>query len=84
MFIESKLANLNIDLEIDATGLNCPLPILKARKGLMQLSSGQLLKITATDPASQADFPSFCELTGNQLVSQQTVDDIYIFIVKSK
>lgn len=76
--------DFEIALTIDAKGLNCPLPILKARKGLMQLSSGQLLKVEATDPESSADFPTFCEQTGNQLLFSDVINNIYIFIVKAK
>ncbi len=57
-----------VDIFIDARGLNCPLPILKARKALMEMEAGQILQVTASDPASAEDFPSFAEATGNRLV----------------
>ncbi len=56
------------DLELDARGLNCPLPILRAKKSIQQLSSGQVLRIIATDPGSVKDFEAFCKQTGNELL----------------
>lgn len=58
--------------EIDTRGLNCPLPILKAKKALADMVSGQTLKIVATDPGSVRDFQAFARQTGNELVDQQT------------
>lgn len=84
MSLQPTLTDFDIDLSIDATGLNCPLPILKARKGLMQLTSGQLIKVQATDPASAEDFPTFCQQTGNELVFSEIVENIYTFVVRAK
>lgn len=56
------------DLELDARGLNCPLPILRAKKSIQTLSSGQVLHIIATDPGSVKDFEAFCKQTGNELL----------------
>ena len=56
--------------EIDTRGLNCPLPILKAKKALAEMSSGQVLKVVATDPGSMRDFQAFARQTGNELVEQ--------------
>jgi tRNA 2-thiouridine synthesizing protein A len=58
--------------EIDTRGLNCPLPILKAKKALADMSSGQLLKVLATDPGSVRDFQAFARQTGNELVEQRS------------
>jgi TusA-related sulfurtransferase len=58
--------------EIDTRGLNCPLPILKAKKALAEMSSGQLLKVVATDPGSMRDFQAFARQTGNELVEQSS------------
>lgn len=58
------------DLEVDARGLNCPLPILKAKKGLATLASGQVVKVLATDPSSERDFQDFARQTGNTLLRQ--------------
>jgi len=61
------------DLELDARGLNCPLPILRAKKSIQTLSTGQVLHIVATDPGSVKDFEAFCQQTGNELI--ETVQD---------
>lgn len=63
------------DREVDARGLNCPLPILKAKKALADMDSGQVLKVRATDPGSLSDFQAFSRQTGNALLAQQTLDD---------
>ncbi len=70
----SDLKNLNIDVELDTRGLNCPLPILKAKKSLASMTSGQLLRVIATDTGSIRDFQAFCKQTGNDLVEQQTLE----------
>lgn len=58
--------------EIDTRGLNCPLPILKAKKALAEMASGEVLKVIATDPGSTRDFQAFARQTGNDLVQQET------------
>jgi len=70
--------------EIDTRGLNCPLPILKAKKALAEMESGQLLKVVATDPGSMRDFQAFARQTGNELVQQSTQADEYIHILKRR
>lgn len=70
------------DQMLDAKGLNCPLPILKAKKALKGMSAGQTLAIEATDPGSVADFAAFCNQTGNELLSQASEGDIYKFEIK--
>ena len=65
--MEDNMANF--DQELDASGLNCPLPILRAKKAISALEAGQTLKIIATDPGSVKDFEAFCKQTGNELVS---------------
>jgi tRNA 2-thiouridine synthesizing protein A len=60
------------DKEIDTRGLNCPLPILRAKKALAELASGQVLKVVATDPGSTRDFQAFAKQTGNELLAQDT------------
>jgi len=62
---------MHIDKEIDTSGLNCPLPILKAKKALNEMSSGQVLKVTATDPGAWRDFEAFARQTGNDLLLQE-------------
>ncbi len=64
---------MQIDRELDARGLNCPLPILKAKKALNEMQSGQTLRVMATDPGSMRDFQAFAKQTGNELLEQQTI-----------
>ena len=75
---------MNIDQELDARGLNCPLPILKAKKALASMQSGQVLKVVATDTGSLRDFAAFAKQTGNELVEQQTVGSEFIHVLKRK
>ncbi|MDZ7652541.1 MAG: sulfurtransferase TusA family protein [Burkholderiaceae bacterium] len=62
----------HFDREIDTRGLNCPLPILRAKKALAEMASGQVLRIVATDPGSVRDFQAFARQTGNELLGQDT------------
>lgn len=64
---------MDIHQELDARGLNCPLPILKAKKALSSMHSGEVLKVVATDPGSLRDFQAFARQTGNELLDQQTL-----------
>ncbi len=75
---------MHVDQEVDTRGLNCPLPILKAKKALAAMQSGQLLKVVATDTGSIRDFQAFAKQTGNELVEQQTVGDEFIHILKRR
>lgn len=75
---------MHIHKEIDTRGLNCPLPILKAKKALSDMLSGQLLKVVATDPGSTRDFQAFAKQTGNDLVDQKTVGTDFIHVLKRK
>ena len=78
-------ATNDIALEVDARGLNCPLPILKAKKALAELQSGQLLKVLCTDTGSVRDFQAFARQTGNTLVEQQqTADGLYIHMLRRR
>ena len=70
------------DHTLDAKGLNCPLPILKARKALKEVSAGGILEILATDPGSVADFEAFCRQTGNELMEHSEDDGTYRFLIK--
>lgn len=70
--------------ELDTRGLNCPLPILKAKKALADMISGQILKVVATDPGSMRDFQAFARQTGNELVEQQSVDSEYIHFLRRR
>jgi len=67
---------------LDTKGLNCPLPILKARKALGGVPAGETLEIHATDPGAVADFEAFCRTTGNELVETSQDGDVYKFIIR--
>jgi len=75
---------VNVDKEIDTSGLNCPLPILKAKKALTDLQSGQTLKVIATDPGSWRDFEAFARQTGNELVSQEKTETNFVYVLKRR
>jgi tRNA 2-thiouridine synthesizing protein A len=75
---------MNIDKELDTRGLNCPLPILKAKKALSELNSGQMLKVVATDPGSVRDFQAFAKQTGNELIEQQTLGADFIHVMRRR
>lgn len=70
------------DSELDASGLNCPLPILRAKKALAALEASQTLRIIATDPGSVKDFEAFCKQTGNELVSSGEEGGKFVFMIK--
>lgn len=70
--------------EIDTRGLNCPLPILKAKKALSDMESGQILRVTATDAGSVRDFQAFARQTGNELVEQQTTGTDFIHVMRRR
>lgn len=75
---------MQVDKEIDTRGLNCPLPILKAKKALAEMQSGQLLKVVATDTGSTRDFQAFAKQTGNELVEQSTEGAEFIHILRRR
>jgi tRNA 2-thiouridine synthesizing protein A len=75
---------MNFDKEFDASGLSCPLPIVKTKKALADMSPGQVLRVVATDPGSVADMSAFAEQTGNQLLEQSTQDKKFVFFLKKK
>jgi tRNA 2-thiouridine synthesizing protein A len=72
----------NFDEELDASGLNCPLPILRAKKALAGLSSGQVLHIIATDPGAVKDFEAFAKQTGNELTESREEGGKFYFLLK--
>jgi len=74
----------SIDRELDVRGLNCPLPILKAKKALAELESGQVLRILATDPGSTRDFQAFARQTGHELLEQLQQQDEFVHVLKKK
>jgi tRNA 2-thiouridine synthesizing protein A len=75
---------MNFDKELDARGLNCPLPILRAKKSLTEMTSGQVLRVIATDPGSVKDFQAFAKQTGNELLSQAENNKEFEFYLKRK
>jgi len=75
---------MNADKELDARGLNCPLPILRSKKALAEIASGQILKILSTDPGSVKDFQAFAKQTGNELLASTEAGGEYTFFMKKK
>lgn len=75
---------MNIDRELDARGLNCPLPILKAKKALSDMSSGQTLRVVSTDAGSVRDFVAFAKQTGNDLLEQITEGNDFIHVMRRR
>jgi len=72
------------DKDLDVRGLNCPLPILRAKKALTDLKSGQVLRVLATDPGSVKDFQAFSKQTGNELLSHAEASQVFTFFLKKK
>ncbi|WP_457323159.1 sulfurtransferase TusA family protein [Roseateles sp. P5_E11] len=75
---------MDVQREIDTRGLNCPLPILKAKKALAEMLSGELLRVVATDPGSMRDFQAFARQTGNELVEQTSSGDEFIHVLRRR
>jgi tRNA 2-thiouridine synthesizing protein A len=75
---------MNFDKDLDARGLNCPLPILRAKKALGEMQSGQVLRVVSTDLGSVKDFQAFSKQTGNELLSQSEGGGEYTFFLKRK
>ena len=75
---------MEFDKEIDTSGLNCPLPLLKAKTALNEMTTGQLLKVIATDPGSWRDFEAFARQTGNELVLQEKTGTVLVFGLKRR
>jgi TusA-related sulfurtransferase len=75
---------MQFDKEIDTRGLNCPLPILKAKKALTDMQSGQVLKVVSTDTGSVRDFAAFAKQTGNELLSQTTQGSDFVHLLKRR
>ncbi|ROH85770.1 sulfurtransferase TusA family protein [Pseudomethylobacillus aquaticus] len=79
---------MEFDKELDARGLNCPLPILRCKKGLAEITAGQVLKVLATDPGSVKDFQAFCKQTGHEMLSMQENEAVpkkeFIFHIRKR
>jgi len=76
--------SLEFDSELDTCGLNCPLPILKAKKSLANMNPGQVLKVMSTDPGALRDFEAFARLTGNELLAQETEGERFLIWMKRR
>ena len=70
------------DDQLDATGLLCPLPVLKIRKRLQSLSAGQVLRVAADDPVAVVDVPHFCDEAGHELAQMETVDGVQVYYIR--
>lgn len=75
---------MDFDRDLDVQGLNCPLPILRTKKALAEMETGQVLRVLATDPGSLKDFPAFAKQTGNELVEQKEENRVFEFFLKRK
>jgi tRNA 2-thiouridine synthesizing protein A len=75
---------MHADKELDTRGLNCPLPILKAKKALAEMASGELLKVVSTDPGSVRDFKAFARQTGNELIDQQSLGADFVHVLRRR
>lgn len=80
----APIAEEKFDREVDARGLSCPLPILRAKKALAELQSGQILKIVCTDQGSIRDFQAFARQTGNPLLGQETIGKLYVHFLQRR
>ena len=78
------MARMDAHKELDTRGLNCPLPILKAKKVLAEMSSGDVLKVVATDPGSMRDFQAFARQTGNELLEQTSANDEFVHFLRRR
>lgn len=75
---------MDFDKELDARGLNCPLPILRCKKGLAEIENGQVLKVMTTDPGAVRDFQAFCKQTGHELLSMEQLESETVFHIKKR
>lgn len=75
---------MQFDRELDVKGLSCPLPILRTKKALSEMASGQVLRVLATDPSAAKDFQAFAKQTGNQLLASAEADQVFEFLFKRK
>lgn len=75
---------MQYDRELDVKGLNCPLPILRTKKTLAEMQSGQTLRVLATDPGSVKDFQAFARQTGNELIASGQTDSVFEYVLKRK
>ncbi len=76
------MAQLDFTVEIDCSGMNCPLPVVKTKKELEKLNTGEILKVIATDPGSNSDIPAFCRRTGKKLLHNEEADHKFLFFIQ--
>ena len=79
---DNTMVVFEIDETLDCKGLYCPMPLVKMKKAINNLSEGQILKVLATDPGSKRDFESFCEKTGNELLEASEDDGVFTYVIK--
>ena len=80
----SEAINMTFNAEVDAIGMNCPLPILRTKKALATMQSGEGLKVKATDAGAAHDFPAFAKQTGNELLASTKEGDVLVFFLKRR
>ena len=78
------MSNIAVTKELDVKGLNCPLPILRAKKALAGMESGETLRVTATDPGAVKDFAAFCKQTGNPLLESSETKTEFVFLISKR
>ena len=80
----SEAINMTFNAEVDAIGMNCPLPILRTKKALATMQSGEVLKVKATDAGAAHDFPAFAKQTGNELLASTKEGDVLVLFLKRR
>lgn len=75
-------AGVEADVEVDAKGLRCPEPLMVVRNRMMDMASGEVIKVTATDPSTSWDFPNFCKFLGHELVQEASADGVYMYWIR--
>lgn len=80
----SEFVNIVFNAEVDAIGMNCPLPILRTKKALATMQSGEILKVKATDAGAVNDFPAFAKQTGNEIIASGSDGDVLVFFLKRR
>jgi len=76
------MVEIKADQTMDATGLYCPEPVMLLHNKVREMTSGQVLEITATDPSTQRDIPKFCTFLGHELLSQSSVEDRFMYLIR--
>jgi tRNA 2-thiouridine synthesizing protein A len=82
--MDSRTVATDVDVELDVRGLNCPLPILRTKKALSAMASGQCIRVQATDPGAVADFAAFARHTGNAILSESSDNGNFVFVIRRK